>query len=244
MLCWGSRRVFGSFTTRNLTWGIVKPSRVTSASKYLETGITSLLAANNWNNECASVKLPVDFFNKGKMFLLKHCSWIRVTIDPESSKDGIFWLRISMEMDGYCEIALFKMRCLVSEDTTLLVNVWSISWNWAARIDGGVGSTLTLPLHPWPWETGVFSLTCCGIVVAKLGIPPWLLAWGSFLAHILTVPTGFFWVYRAVHPSCELGFLAFIQKWFTFAIFLISVGLSCLCSLQGTCECHLQRSWT
>ena len=74
VLCWGLSRVFGSLTTRNPTCGIVKPSKVMSASKYLETSITSLLAADNQNNECASVKSPADLFNRGKMFLLKYFS--------------------------------------------------------------------------------------------------------------------------------------------------------------------------
>ena len=118
VLCWGSSRVFGSFTTRNPTCGTVKLSSVTSASKYFETGITSLLAANNQNNECASARSPADLFNKGKIFLLKYFSHINITIDPESRRDGIFWPRMSIVMDRHCEIALFNTHCLVSKDTT------------------------------------------------------------------------------------------------------------------------------
>ena len=148
MLCWGSRRVFGFFTTRNPTCGIVKPSRVTSASKYFETGITSLLSADNRNNKCASVKSPADLFNKGKIFLVKYPSCMSVTIDPESRRDGIFWPRISMVMDGHCETALLRMRCLVSKETAWFVKVSRISSNFAAWKGGECGPTLTPSLHP------------------------------------------------------------------------------------------------
>ena len=70
-----------------MQYGKTKQSNV--SFKYLETGITSLLAADNQNNECASVKSPADFFNKGKIFLIKYPSRMSVTIDPESSKDRI-----------------------------------------------------------------------------------------------------------------------------------------------------------
>ena len=119
-----------------------------SASKYLETGITLLLAADNQNSECASIRSPADFLNKGKIFLVKYPSHISVTINPESSKDGIFWPRITMVMDGRCETALFKMYCLVSKDTALFVNVWRISSNLAAGTDDDNGLILTPPLHP------------------------------------------------------------------------------------------------
>ena len=118
VLCWGSRRVFGSLTTRNPTCSTVKPSSVRSASKYFETGITTLLAADNRNNKCASVKSPADLFNKHKIFLLKYFSRINITIDPESRRDGIFWPRMSIVMDGHCETALFNTCCLVSKDTS------------------------------------------------------------------------------------------------------------------------------
>ena len=71
VLYWDSRTVFGSFTTRNPTDGIRNPSIETSASKYLETGISWLLAAERWNNECASANSSAVQRNKGKMFLLK-----------------------------------------------------------------------------------------------------------------------------------------------------------------------------
>ena len=57
-----------------------------------------------------------------------------VIMDPESSKDGIFWPNISMEMDGHSENALFNTHSLVSEDTVFLLNVLSMSSNLA--IDG------------------------------------------------------------------------------------------------------------
>ena len=155
---------------------MVKPSNVTLASKYFETGITSLLAADNQNSECASVKSPADLFNKGKMFLLKYLSHINITIDPESRSDGIFWPRMSMVMDGHCKTALLSTCCLVSKDTAWFVRVQKISSNLAAGMEDDSGSTLTPPLHPWPWEAGVFSLTCCSVAVDELGMPPWLVA--------------------------------------------------------------------
>ena len=69
-------------------------------------------------------------------------------MDPESSKDGISWPNISMEMDGHLETTLFNTHCLVSEDTALLVNVLSMSSNLAIDGEFCVGSTLTHPLCP------------------------------------------------------------------------------------------------
>ena len=71
-----------------------------------------------------------------------------ITIDPESSKDGIFWPRISIVMDGHCETALLRTRCLVSKDTAWFINVLRISSNFAAVKDGKCGPTLTPPLRP------------------------------------------------------------------------------------------------
>ena len=119
-----------------------------SASKYFETGITSLLAADNRNNECASVKSPADLFNWGKIFLVKCPSRMNITIDPESRRDGIFWPRISMVMDGHCKTALLRMRCLVSKETAWFVKVSRISSNFAAGKEGECGPTLTPPLRP------------------------------------------------------------------------------------------------
>ena len=80
------------------------------------------------------VKSPFVLFNKGSTCFLKWPSRMSITMDPESSKDGIFWPNISMEMDRHSETALFNTRCLVSEDTALLLNVLSMSSNLA--IDG------------------------------------------------------------------------------------------------------------
>ena len=44
-------------------------------------------------------------------------------MDPKSNKDGTFKPRNSMVMDGHCETALFKIRCLVSLDTVQLFRV-------------------------------------------------------------------------------------------------------------------------
>ena len=165
---------------------MVKPSRATSASKYFKTSITSLLAADNWNNEWASVKSPVVLFSKGRMLFFKYPSWMSITIDPESSKDGIFWPSSSMEMDRHYETALFRMHCLVSEDTAFLVNILSLSSNLAAEENCCGGSSLTPSLCPWPQETGVFSLTCPAIVAAEqLSIHSWLPALGNFLIRVL-----------------------------------------------------------
>ena len=52
------------------------------------------------------------FFNKGKIFLIKYPSCKSITIDPESSRDGIFWPRMSMVMDGHCKTALLRTTLL------------------------------------------------------------------------------------------------------------------------------------
>ena len=88
VLCWGSRSLFGSLTTRNPTRGIQKPKTDTSASKYFKTSMISLLAADSRNKECASAILLEDFFSKGWICLTKYPSCISVTMDPESSNDG------------------------------------------------------------------------------------------------------------------------------------------------------------
>ena len=104
VLCWGSKRVLGSFTIRNPTCGILKPRIVMSSLKYFETSITSLLVADNRNNKCASVNSPMKPFNKGRIFFRKYPLYIKVTIDPESSKDGTYWHRMSIETDGHCDM--------------------------------------------------------------------------------------------------------------------------------------------
>ena len=105
-----------------------------------------------------------------------------VTIDPESSKDGIFWPRMSMVMDGHCETALLRTHCLVSKDTTWFVNVLRISSNLAAGMEDDSGSTLTPPLHPWPWEAGVFSLTHYFVAADELRMPSLACSLRQFLS--------------------------------------------------------------
>ena len=80
-------------------------------------------------------------------------------MDPESNKDGTFKPRNSMVMDGHCETSLFKIRCLASVDTALLVRVLTICSNLSSnRVKEG-GSNLAPPLHPRPWGAGAISLT-------------------------------------------------------------------------------------
>ena len=145
----------------------------------LKLALPHCLLPDNQNNECASVKSPADFFSKGKMFLIKYPSRMSITIDPESRRDSIFWPRISMVMDGHCETALLRTLCLVSKDTAWFISVSRISSTLAAVLNGKFGPNLTPPLHPWPWEAGVFSLTLSSVVLAALddqGMPFWLVA--------------------------------------------------------------------
>ena len=62
-------------------------------------------------------------------------------------------------MDGHCETALFKIRCLVSFDTILLDKVFNIDSNLSSKCANEGGSNLAPPLHPRPQEAGAFSLT-------------------------------------------------------------------------------------
>ena len=62
-------------------------------------------------------------------------------------------------MDGHCETALFKMRCLVSLDTALLVKVLMTHSNLSSNLVSEGGSNLAPPLRPRPWEAGAVSLT-------------------------------------------------------------------------------------
>ena len=80
-------------------------------------------------------------------------------MEPESNKDGTFRPRNSIVMDGHCETALFRMRCLVSLDTALLVKVLTIHSNLSSNLVSEGGSNLAPPLCPRPWEAGAVSLT-------------------------------------------------------------------------------------
>ena len=71
-------------------------------------------------------------------------------MDPESNKDGTFRPRNSIVMDGHCETALLRMRCLVSLDMALLVKVLSIDSNLSSKCVNEGGSNLAPPLHPRP----------------------------------------------------------------------------------------------
>ena len=80
--------MLGSLTTRNPTSGTLKPRRLTSTLKYLETGITLLLAAESLNNKWALLSSPSEVFKIGSMFFSKYPSHTRVTIDPEAIREG------------------------------------------------------------------------------------------------------------------------------------------------------------
>ena len=80
-------------------------------------------------------------------------------MEPESNKDGTFRPRNSIVMGGHCETALFRMCCLVSLDTVLLVKVLTIHSNLSSNFVSEGRSNLAPPLHPRPWEAGAFSLT-------------------------------------------------------------------------------------
>ena len=107
-------------------------------------------------------------------------------MDPESNKDGTFKPRNSMVMDGHCETALFKIRCLVLVDTALLVKVLTICSNLSSNLVNEGGSNLAPPLCPQPWGAGAVSLNPPSL--SFLFLPQtysWLLAEHSFLAGAL-----------------------------------------------------------
>ena len=81
-----------------------------------------------------------------------------ITMEPESNKDGTFGPRNSIVMDGHCETALLRMRCLVLLDMALLDKVLSMDSNLSSKRVNEGGSNLAPPLHPRPWEAGDFSL--------------------------------------------------------------------------------------
>ena len=126
---------------RNPTCGIQKPNKVTSASKYLETGIISLLAADNQNIECASANLLEDLFNKSWIFLIKYPLQISVTMDPESSNDGTCQPSKSIGTAGHCETALCITLCFTSKLTAWLVSVQINSLYLLAGIGDNIEST-------------------------------------------------------------------------------------------------------
>ena len=66
------------------------------------------------------VTLPTKWQVKTPIYSSGHMS---ITIDPESSKDGIFWPRMSVVMDGHCETALLITHCLVSKDTEVFQQI-------------------------------------------------------------------------------------------------------------------------
>ena len=67
---------------------------------------------------------------------------------PESNKDGTFKPRNSMVMDGHCETALFKICCLVLDDTALMVKVLTICLNLSSNLVIEGGSNFAPSLHP------------------------------------------------------------------------------------------------
>ena len=90
-------------------------------------------------------------------------------MDPESNKDGTFKPRNSMVMDGHCETALFKICCLVLDDTALLVKVLTICSNLSSNLVIEGGSNLAPPLHPRPWGAGALSLNPPHVLTDWLG---------------------------------------------------------------------------
>ena len=71
-------------------------------------------------------------------------------MDPESNKDGTFKPMNSMVMDGHCETALFKIHCLVSLVTALLVRVLTICLNLSSNLVKEGRSNSAPPLRPRP----------------------------------------------------------------------------------------------
>ena len=126
---------------RNPTHGIRKPNKVTSASKYLETGIISLLAADNRNIVCASANLLEDLFNKGWICLVKYPLRISVTMDPESSSDGTCQPNKSIGTARHCETALCITLFFTFKLTAWLINVRTKSSYLLAAIGDITGST-------------------------------------------------------------------------------------------------------
>ena len=107
-------------------------------------------------------------------------------MDPESNRDGTFKPKNSMVMDGHCETALFKIRCLVLVDMALLVKALIICSNLSSNFDKEGGSNLAPPLRPQPWGAGAVSLNPPSLsFLFLLGTYSWLLIEHSFLASAL-----------------------------------------------------------
>ena len=129
---------------RNLICGTEKPRSCMPASKYLETSITPLLAADSLNSEWASISSPRDNLSKGRIFFSKYPSSMKVTIDTKLMRDGTPLPWMSKVTDGQVDMALCMTLCLVANDTELLIRVWNISSNWLFGVNGTVGVVL-----PW-----------------------------------------------------------------------------------------------
>ena len=108
-----------------------------------------------------------------------------VTMDPESNKDGTFKPRNSMVMDGHCETALFKIRCLASDVMAQLDKVFTICSNLSSNLETEDGSNLAPPLHPRPWGAGAFSLNPPWSFLVWLWTCVWLQAWDSSPIDVL-----------------------------------------------------------
>ena len=97
-----------------------------------------------------------------------------ITMEPESDKGGNFRPKNSIGMDGDCETALLRMRCLVLLDTALFVKVLMIHSNLSSNQVSEGGSNLAPSLCPIPWEAGAVSLTPPLIFLDWQGTALWL----------------------------------------------------------------------
>ena len=103
--------------------------------------------ADNQNNEWALAKSPGELCSNGRIFFWKYPLCTRVTMDPESNKEGICLPKIPIATNGHCDTAHCIMHCLVLIDTDFLESVCNISSNWVQGNGGVVGLTLAPP--PW-----------------------------------------------------------------------------------------------
>ena len=86
------------------------------------------------------------------MFFLKYPSHIRVTIDPESIREGTSLPCTFKLTAGYVDTALSITLCLVSIQTALLARILSnLSYCDVGEI-GKVGSTFAPPCDPQEQE--------------------------------------------------------------------------------------------
>ena len=145
---WGSMRVLGSLTMRNPTQGTGNPSNSMLASKFFDTSIALLLAADNFMSEWASESSPEMPFNEGRIFLFKipfpyqgdHGPWVKerrysLVLNPQGNYRTI-WFELCMTL------------CSLSSDAALLANVLKMSPNRALRDGGTIGSVLPPTLQP------------------------------------------------------------------------------------------------